>query len=141
MHWATVSMAALLLAGCNGQDPASADTEASGDTVGEQMATADAPLTPAPGESDATSSPDSEYANSRPPLDNSGAEATPGSCLAELGREKAETLSQHCYEMSPATRPVCNIQNSCEQIRSELKRGCEFGDTSENPDYCNAVVD
>ena len=75
----------------------------------------------------------------RPPLDNSSAQAEPGSCLAELGREKAETLSEQCYAMSPATRPLCNIENSCERIRKELKRGCDFGDTSDNPAYCEGL--
>lgn len=139
-YWGTVSAAALLLVACNGQDTGPASPEATADPVSQQSASAD---TEAAGdtskESPAPTPPDAEYANSRPPLDNSGAEATPGSCLAELGRKEAETLSEQCYAMSPATRPPCNIQNSCERIREELKRGCEFGDTSENPDYCSEI--
>jgi hypothetical protein len=92
----------------------------------------------APDQAASTSRPTASE-DGRPPLDNSAAQAEAGSCLAELGREKAEELSEQCYAMSPATRPPCNIQNSCERIRAELKRGCNFGDTSDNPDYCSEV--
>ena len=140
VNWATVLTAAMLLAACDGQGSEPAGPEATGEPVTQPAAPTEAAPSPATAESDATpTSPDAEYANSRPPLDNSGAQPTEGSCLAELGREKAEALSQQCYEMSPATRPPCNIQNSCERIRKELKRGCEFGDTSDNPAYCSEV--
>jgi hypothetical protein len=142
MQWATVLTAALLLAACDGQGSEPAAQEATPDPVIQQSTPTDAAQSPARTDSDATPAstpPGDEYANSRPPLDNSGAQPTEGSCLAELGREKAEALSEQCYAMSPATRPPCNIQNSCERIRKELKRGCEFGDTSDNPDYCSEV--
>ncbi|MBB3035508.1 hypothetical protein [Alteriqipengyuania lutimaris] len=139
LQWTTVSMAALLLAACNGQDAEPAESDTSGDTAIEQPAPTQTPDTAANDVPSSPTPPDAEYANSRPPLDNSRAQATEGSCLAELGREEAEALSEQCYTMSPATRPPCNIQNSCERIREELKRGCEFGDISRNPDYCEGL--
>ena len=64
------------------------------------------------------------------------AAAPDGSCLAELGEEAAQTLVDQCINISPATRPPCNALNSCDMIRGEIARGCGFGDTSDNPDYC-----
>mgnify|MGYP001211157816 CR=1 FL=1 len=129
--WISTMAAVCALAACNAPDTATPDAEPT-----EAQSSAAEPATPSDAE---PTPPTDEYANSRPALDNSTAEPTEGSCLAELGREKAETLSEQCYNMSPATRPACNIQNSCDTIRAELKRGCEFGDTSDNPDYCDGV--
>ena len=142
VKWATVLTAAMLLAACDGQGREPAGPEATDEAVTQPAAPTEAAPSAAAAESDAAPTPtppDAEYANSRPPLDNSGAQPTEGSCLAQLGREKAEALSEQCYAMSPATRPPCNVQNSCERIRKELKRGCEFGDTSDNPAYCDGV--
>ena len=129
--WISTMAAVCALAACNAPDTATPDAEPT-----DAQSSAAEPATPSEAE---PTPPTDEYANSRPALDNSTAEPTEGSCLAELGREKAETLSEQCYNMSPATRPACNIQNSCDTIRAELKRGCEFGDTSDNPDYCDGV--
>ena len=129
--WISTMAAVCALAACNAPDSAPPDTEPT-----EAQSSAAEPATPSEAE---PTPPTDEYANSRPALDNSAAEPVEGSCLAELGREKAETLSEQCYNMSPATRPTCNIQNSCDTIRKELKRGCEFGDTADNPAYCDGV--
>ena len=58
------------------------------------------------------------------------------SCLAEIGETAAAQLVDQCIQMSPATRPPCNAANSCDMIRDEIARGCAFGDTSGNPDFC-----
>ena len=138
--WISTMAAVAALSACNAQDTAAPEPQPTEtEPTGAQASAPAAAVEPTGAADAAPTPPDAEYANSRPPLDNSGAEATPGSCLAELGRKEAETLSEQCYAMSPATRPPCNIQNSCERIREELKRGCEFGDTSENPDYCSEV--
>ena len=63
-------------------------------------------------------------------------EAPEGSCLAEIGEDSARQLVDQCLSISPATRPPCNVLNSCDMIRDEIARGCGFGDTSDNPDYC-----
>ena len=129
--WISTMAAVCALAACNAPDTATPDAEPT-----EAQSSAAEPATPTEPK---PTPPTDEYTNSRPALDNSTAEPTEGSCLADLGREKAETLSEQCYNMSPATRPACNIQNSCDTIRAELKRGCNFGDTSDNPDYCKGL--
>ena len=133
--WISTMAAVCALAACDAPDTATPDAEPSATQASDPAPVID-PVGPSEAE---PAPPTDEYANSRPALDNSTAEPTEGSCLAELGREKAETLSEQCYNMSPATRPACNIQNSCDTIRAELKRGCEFGDTADNPDYCDRL--
>jgi len=133
--WVSIMAASAALAACGTpvtEAPEQQPTEAPS-SVSAQTADPAAPDEAAP-----TSRPTASE-DGRPSLDNSAAHAEAGSCLAELGREKAEELSEQCYAMSPATRPPCNIQNSCERIREELERGCAFGDTSDNPDYCSEV--
>ena len=49
-----------------------------------------------------------------------------GSCSAEIGQAAAETLVATCREVSPATRPHCNVVNSCAIIRNEITRGRAF---------------
>lgn len=141
--WISTVAAVAALAACDAPETDTADAETSeaeaADTapVIEPVGPTDAVDPSAPSATPSQTPTASE--DGRPPLDNSNAQPTEGSCLAELGRAEAEALSEQCYAMSPATRPPCNIQNSCERIREELKRGCEFGDTSENPDYCSKV--
>ncbi len=132
--WISTMAALAALTACNAPETAAPGPEPTENQSSDPALTAESTAPDAA----ATSQPGA-IEDGRPPLDNSGAQPTEGSCLAELGREKAETLSKQCYAMSPATRPPCNIQNSCEMIREELKRGCEFGDTSDNPDYCSEV--
>lgn len=62
--------------------------------------------------------------------------AQPATCAEELGAEASQLLVEQCIAISPATRPPCNAQNSCDMIRGEIRRGCEFGDTSTNPEFC-----
>lgn len=64
--------------------------------------------------------------------------AQPASCADELGAEAARLLVDQCLAISPATRPPCNAQNSCDMIRDEIRRGCGFGDTPDNPEFCGA---
>jgi hypothetical protein len=61
------------------------------------------------------------------------------SCREELGRKQASVLVRQCIDISPATHPPCNDQNSCTLIKDEIKRGCEFARNTEGgeiPDYC-----
>jgi hypothetical protein len=61
------------------------------------------------------------------------------SCREELGQEQASVLVRQCIDISPATHPPCNDQNSCEPIKDEIKRGCDFAKNTEGgeiPDYC-----
>ncbi len=59
------------------------------------------------------------------------------SCEDEIGRAEADVLVEQCLMVSTATRPPCNVANSCEMIREEIARGCGFGDQSDNPDFCD----
>ena len=49
-----------------------------------------------------------------------------GSCAAEIGQAAADKLAVTCRQVSPATRPPCNVANSCEMIRDEIARGKAF---------------
>ncbi len=49
---------------------------------------------------------------------------TAGSCGQAVGKARAERLVQECLQVSPATHPPCNAQNSCSLIIGEIKRSC-----------------
>lgn len=58
-----------------------------------------------------------------------------GSCLQSAGAEKANQLVNECLQVSPATHPPCNTQNSCGMIIREIKRSCALiGQNA--PDFC-----
>jgi hypothetical protein len=48
------------------------------------------------------------------------------SCLQSAGAVKANRLVNECLQVSPATHPPCNAQNSCSLIISEIRRGCDM---------------
>ena len=48
------------------------------------------------------------------------------SCADEIGREEAEKLVRECRNLSPATHPPCNVDNSCAMIRGEITRSEKF---------------
>ncbi|MGE6697599.1 hypothetical protein ACQKH5_07910 [Hyphomonas sp. NPDC076900] len=62
--------------------------------------------------------------------------AQPASCADEVGAAAAQVLVDQCLAISPATRPPCNAQNSCDMIRDEIRRGCGIGDAGDNPAFC-----
>ncbi|SQG00373.1 Uncharacterised protein [Paucimonas lemoignei] len=67
-----------------------------------------------------------------------GANAADKTCAEAIGQKRAELLVKQCINVSPATRPPCNVANSCELINSEVERGCGFlGDDPNTPDYCH----
>ena len=56
-------------------------------------------------------------------------------CAAETSLGAAEELVRVCEQVSPATHPPCNIQNSCATIRQEIARSCRMlGDDA--PEEC-----
>lgn len=66
------------------------------------------------------------------------------SCQIEVGAELAATYVDQCIEVSPATRPPCNAENSCELIRNEIARGCAglAEDMPEGvPDFCAEYIE
>ena len=63
----------------------------------------------------------------------------PVSCLNDIGAEAAERLVRRCIAVSPATRPPCNVANSCEMIQGEIDRSCEMYAPGEaKPAECGA---
>jgi hypothetical protein len=48
------------------------------------------------------------------------------SCLQSAGPVKANRLVNECLQVSPATHPPCNAQNSCALIISEIRRSCSM---------------
>jgi len=46
------------------------------------------------------------------------------SCLKQVGKARADQLVKQCLQVSPATQPPCNAQNSCELIEDEIRRSC-----------------
>ena len=77
-----------------------------------------------------------ERAADRPDRDLGPGRIAMESCADELGQGRAERLVRQCIEVSPATRPPCNVVNSCQMIRSEIVRGCDLLDPTERPDFC-----
>lgn len=58
------------------------------------------------------------------------------SCLQTAGAVKANQLVNECLEVSPATHPPCNAQNSCALIIGEIRRSCAL-DGANAPAFCN----
>jgi len=54
------------------------------------------------------------------------ANAASKSCVAERGREEAARLAKVCREVSPATSPPCNPENTCQDIVGEIERACSL---------------
>mgnify|MGYP003672828624 CR=1 FL=1 len=75
--------------------------------------------------------------STRPEATEPHAPSAQATCEQEIGPEAASILVGQCIQMSPATHPPCNAENSCDMIRDEIRRGCGFGDTTNNPDFCS----
>jgi hypothetical protein len=62
------------------------------------------------------------------------------SCRDEVGAAKANVYVRHCLDVSPATRPPCNVENACALILAEIRRGCAFL-KNEAPAYCREYTE
>jgi hypothetical protein len=47
-------------------------------------------------------------------------------CTQAVGADRANQLVQQCTQVSPATHPPCNAQNTCRLITDEIKRSCQL---------------
>jgi hypothetical protein len=47
-------------------------------------------------------------------------------CTEAVGAQRANQLAQQCLQVSPATHPPCNAQNTCKLITDEIKRSCQL---------------
>jgi hypothetical protein len=56
-------------------------------------------------------------------------------CIAEIGADDAQLLVQQCIEVSPATRPPCNVDNPCLMMIEEIIRGCQMLE-ADAPAFC-----
>lgn len=63
------------------------------------------------------------------------------SCRDEVGAARAGVYVRQCLEVSPATHPPCNVENSCALIRAEIARGCRLlaGDKA-MPEFCRRYL-
>lgn len=60
------------------------------------------------------------------------------SCADSIGATDAQALADQCIMVSPATHPPCNPLNSCDMIKDEIIRGCNYikNYDGETPDFC-----
>ncbi len=56
-------------------------------------------------------------------------------CIQAVGAERSKKLVDECLQVSPATHPPCNSQNSCQLIIDEIKRSCSLLGQSK-PSFC-----
>ena len=122
---------AITLAGCSAPgDPQAggADNAASG-AVGAGTVSAGGGA-PAP---DASLDPESANAASSPITAAASADRTPLSCAADIGTAAAERLAKTCRNVSPASRPPCNVANSCAIMQDEIARSCALFDGKGEP--------
>lgn len=56
-------------------------------------------------------------------------------CREEIGAGEAQTYVDQCLEVSPATRPPCNAENTCQLIWDEIARGCSMLG-KDAPEFC-----
>ena len=79
--------------------------------------------------------PDSAPANVTPAPDSAAqsAAAAPLACSADIGAAAAERLARTCRNVSPATRPPCNVANSCAIMQDEIARSCALFDGKGEP--------
>lgn len=60
-------------------------------------------------------------------------------CDAQIGKAAAKRLAERCLMVSPASRPPCNVANSCELIQGEIDRACGLYSKDEvKPKECTA---
>ncbi len=57
-------------------------------------------------------------------------------CLAAVGKARADQMVKQCLQVSPATHPPCNSQNSCALISDEIRRSCGLLGL-DAPSFCN----
>lgn len=117
---------ALLASGCGGSGTSEPTTAPS------STASADAPAT-----STATPATADSILPSTSASATSASTSGPVSCAADIGESAARKLVAQCRAVSPATRPPCNVANSCAMIRNEVARGCALlGEDADTTPEC-----
>ena len=54
-------------------------------------------------------------------------------CREAIGEAAATRLVQRCLQVSPATRPPCNVANPCDLIQNEIDRSCKLWERDGDP--------
>jgi hypothetical protein len=70
-----------------------------------------------------------------PPVAAAGGGDSTIPCIQAVGSEHSKKLVDECLQVSPATHPPCNSQNSCQLIIDEIKRSCSLLGQSK-PSFC-----
>ena len=65
--------------------------------------------------------------------------AASATCREAVGAQHAQELVRKCIEVSPATHPPCNADNSCELIIGEIRRGCGLL-ADDVPKFCRSYL-
>jgi hypothetical protein len=60
------------------------------------------------------------------------------SCAVSVGPQRAAEYVRQCLEVSPATHPPCNANNSCDLIIDEIVRGCALL-SKDAPGFCKSA--
>lgn len=58
-----------------------------------------------------------------------------GTCSQAVGLQQAKEIADHCLDMSGASHPPCNVENSCSMMIEEIRRGCAASG-ADAPKYC-----
>jgi hypothetical protein len=139
----TLTAVALLLAigACNRPQIANNSSNSSANGSAQNAAAAAAPAAPAAAGASLNNA--AEVAEGGDDPAAAEREAQPGieeeqaeGCAGEIGLPAARRLAAQCSEVSPATRPPCNTDNSCAMIREEIERGCGMLE-EDAPAFCN----
>jgi len=127
----------LVLAGCGQSEPSPAETPTADASLSQAPIDA-VPYTPEPAPAPAPASPPKP--KPEPVVSEPAAPVgEPGSCLAEVGEARSKRLVERCIQVSPATRPPCNIANPCAMIQGEIDRSCAmYGPDETKPKECAA---
>lgn len=56
-------------------------------------------------------------------------------CLKQAGKARSDQLVKQCLQVTMATHPPCNAQNSCEMITEEIRRNCQMLG-KDGPSFC-----
>lgn len=59
-------------------------------------------------------------------------------CVQSAGKAKSDQYVSQCIQVSPATHPPCNGQNTCGMMIHEIKRGCAMIGSDNPPAFCSA---
>ncbi len=138
----TLTAVALLLAigACNRPPAANNSSNSSANASAQPGTAAAAPAAPAAAGAALDNAAEAAEGGENPAA--SEREAEPGDeeeraegCAGEIGLPAARRLAAQCTDVSPATRPPCNTDNSCAMIREEIERGCGMLD-EDAPAFC-----